>query len=362
MKPINKERLLKYKKLSERKLWDIDNKVFHNFYNRALKEGVELVSNDFIDLGMFRAPHKKSLSNVDVLIQGIPMDIGIPNPRPGTRMAPNEIRKWSLDRNMVNIYTNIAPFDDCNIIDYGDLQLKNNPYNLISNLEEIAECYTIFKQNNIFPLTIGGEHTCTYGILKGLTLNSKSPVCVIQLDAHADTSVSFEGVRISDATFMQCATVDGFIDPEKTIQIGLRGRGLMRSDFSYNSGMEVILAEEVQKNNIEKIIEKTKKTIGNLPVYITLDTDVFDCSVMPGTTLPEPFGLTGIEVRDFIRGIDGMNIIGADIVETSPGFDPTGMSACLVAGIAFELLCVLSNNKLKSNNFKQNRTVWKKTN
>jgi len=110
--------------------------------------------------------------------------------------------------------------------------------------------------------------------------------------------------------------VDGLIDPEKTIQIGIRGR-----------------------------------------VYLSIDTDVFDCMCMPGTTLPEPFGLTGREVRDIIRGLRELDIVGADLMELSPQYDPTGMSACLASGIAFELFCLLAETKSRRNG-EANSTHW----
>lgn len=357
MKPIIKKRLKKYRQLANKGLWDIHNKDFHNFYQRAMEEKVELVSNDFNQLGMFRAPHQKSLKNVDIACVGLPMDIGVPNPRPGTRLAPKEVRYWSLDRNLVHYYTKVVPFDICNIIDWGDVAFKKDIYNLNANLEEIARVYEKFSKKQVIPLTIGGEHTCTYGILKGLTQNGKQPVALIHLDAHADTSVGFGGTRISDSTLFQCATVDGFIDPEKTIQVGLRGRGIPRSDFSYDAGMRVVLVEEFHKKGVEAIVKEARKIVGNNPCYLTIDTDVFDCSVMPGTTLPEPFGLNGLEVRDFVRGLKGLNLIGADLVELSPPFDPTGMSACLATGIAFEVLCILAEAKAERSG-KHNPTKW----
>ncbi|GAJ10320.1 unnamed protein product [marine sediment metagenome] len=117
---------------------------------------------------------------------------------------------------------------------------------------------------------------------------------------------------------LQLATTEGVIDPERTIQIGLRGRGLTRCDFSFDSGMRVVLVEEFQKKGAVAIAEEARKIVGSGPCYLTIDTDVFDCSEMPGTTLPEPFGLTGREVRDFLRDLRGLDLVGADIVELCP--------------------------------------------
>jgi len=342
MTRIEASRLEKYKVLAERDLWEVNDPKVAEFFARAEAEGVDLVSNNFLPTGMFRAPHRKELDNVDIALVGIPMDIGVPNPRPGTRLGPKEVRYWSLDRNLVHYKTGLCPFDITSIVDWGDVEFKEDIYNLDANLEAIAEVYRQFAKNSIAPLTIGGEHTCTYGILKGLTEDGARPVALIHLDAHGDTSVNFGGTRVSDATLFQCAAVDGFIDPEKTIQIGLRGRGMPRCDFSYDSGMRVVLVDELQEKGVNNIAQEIRRVVGTGPCYLSIDTDVFDCSIMPGTTLPEPFGLSGPEVRDLVRSLNGLNLIGADLMELSPPYDPTGMSACLASGIAFEMLCVLA--------------------
>ena len=343
MPKISQERLDKYRRLANRRMWDLDHKGFHQFYNRALEEGVEIISNNYSNLGMFRAPHRKDLTDVDLAIVGVPLDLGVPNPRPGTRLGPEAVRYWAKDRNMVNCHTEVIPFDLCSIIDWGDVEFEQDSYNLNACIEHLTNVYSDFKEKNIYPLTIGGEHTITYAILSGL--GKDEPLSVIHLDAHNDTSLMFGGARVSDASIFQLATVEGSIDPERTIQIGMRGRGIYRCEFSYNSGMRVVRAEEFKKLGVEKVVAEAKKIVGKGPVYLTIDTDVFDCSVMPGTTLPEPFGLSGEEVRDIIRGLRGMNIIGVDLMELSPTYDPTGMSACLASGIAFELLCLLAESR-----------------
>ena len=240
-----------------------------------------MVSNNFNTLGMFRSPHRRDLATTDLAIVGLPLDLGVPNPRPGTRKAPEAVRYWSLDRNMANHFTKICPFDLCRIADWGDLEFASNPYSLERCLDDITELYARFASANVIPLSIGGEHTCTYGILRGLTENGQRPLALIHIDAHADTASRFQGVKVSDATLFQVASVEGFIDPEKTIQIGIRGRGTPRAEFSYQSGMRVMLAEEVQERGIGYVLDEIHRVVGDSPVYLTIDTDAFDCSIMP---------------------------------------------------------------------------------
>lgn len=359
MKPISKKRLQALAEMGNKSLHGNADPAFAPFFSRIDEEGVETVSNAFSTLGMFRAPHSKELDNVDIALVGLPCDLGVPNPRPGTRKGPEAVRYWSLDRNMVHYASKISPFEICNVVDYGDIEPKENPYNLDSWLDTFTDAYLNFKAKNVVPLSIGGEHTCTYSILKGLSNNGQEPVALIHLDAHIDTANNYQGTRISDATLFQCAAVDGFIDTEKTLQIGLRGSGITRSDFSRQSGMTVIYADDVQEKGVPWVLEQIHRVVGDSPVYMSIDTDVFDCSVMPGTTLPEPFGLTSVEVRDIIRGTRSLDVIGADLMELSPPYDPTGMSACLASGIAFEQFCVLAEARARRTG-KENKTHWSK--
>ena len=343
MAKISPERLERYRQLADKDLWDIDHDGFNRFFSRARQEGVELISNNYSNLGMFRSPHRKDLDQVDLAIIGVPLDLGVPNPRPGTRLGPEAVRYWAKDRNMVNYHTEIVPFDLCSIADWGDVEFESDPYNLDACINHLIELYSNFKERNIHTLTIGGEHTITYAILTGI--GKEEPLSVIHLDAHGDTCLMFGGTRVSDASIFQLATVEGSIDPERTIQIGMRGRGIYRCEFSQASGMRMIKVEEFKQLGVKKVVEEARHIVGDGPVYLTIDTDVFDCSVMPGTTLPEPFGLSGEAVRDVIRGLRGLNIVGADLMELNPTYDPTGMSACLASGIAFELLCLLAESR-----------------
>jgi arginase family enzyme len=132
------------------------------------------------------------------------------------------------------------------------------------------------------------------------------------------------------------------IDPERTIQLGLRGRSFHFWSYSFDVGTRVVTAEEFQEKGAMAMAEEARKIVGDGPCYLTFDVDVLDPMHMPGTGLPEPFGLTTREVSDFIRGLRGLDLVGADIAELCPPADPTEMSANIVAGFCFEMLCLLS--------------------
>lgn len=156
MAKISKKRLEKYRRLADKGLWDLEHEGFNRFFSRARQEGVELISNSFSTQGMFRAPHRKELEGVDLAIVGVPLDLGVPNPRPGTRLGPEAVRYWSKDRNMVNYHTEVVPFDLCSIIDWGDVEFVQDAFNLNACIDQLVRDYSVFKENNLITLTIGG--------------------------------------------------------------------------------------------------------------------------------------------------------------------------------------------------------------
>jgi len=153
------------------------------------------------------------------------------------------------------------------------------------------------------------------------------------------------------------AVADGVVDPERTVQIGVRGRVLATDEFSHAAGMRTVPATGFGERGPEAVAEIARDVVGDGPCYLTVDTDVFDPSAMPGTTLPEPFGLTGREVRGFLRGLRGLDVVGGDLVELKPNYDPTGTSGCLAAGIAFEELTLLAAARAERTG-EERRTEW----
>lgn len=355
MPTIEPERLEKYRRLADKNLWDLKDPKAQALYTRVLKEGLEPVNPDISQVGMWLAPYSKGLDNLDIAIVGVPMDIGVPIPRPGTRLAPMAVREWSLYKDIINFPTGVMPYEICNIADWGDIDFSGEQSSVEAYIEKIFAVYAEFRKSNTVTFSIGGEHTATYPILKALGQNR--PLGLIHLDAHGDTCSNFGGTRISDSSQIQLAVTDGVVDPEKSIQIGLRGRGIVRCEFSYETGMRVVLAEEFFEKGLPAIIQEARRVVGDGPCYLTIDTDVLDCSDMPGTTHPEPFGLSGREVRDFIRGLSGLNLVGADIMELNPPGDPTQKSVYLVAGLGFEILCILAESRARQNGI-ENKTHW----
>jgi len=336
MDGASKEHPTTYRALDRDSL-DLRDQRISAFLRRAVQEGYRLGAEGFLQHpGFFQAPHRRDLTDVDIAIMGVPLDLGS-LPRVGARHGPEAARKWSHLYGLVHPETGIIPFEMCSIIDYGDVLWSG--YSLAERIQDIQRTYSELAEHDVVPLSVGGEHTISYPILAAIA--GTGPVGLVHVDAHCDTMGAWGGELANDTSVFRRATLEGAIDPERTIQIGIRGPWSFLWDFSRESGMCVITADEVFERGVPAIVAKVRDVVGASPAYLSIDTDGLDSACLPGTTLPEPFGLTGRQVRDLVRGLRGLDIIGADITELCPPHDVGEMSANLVAALLFEMLCVL---------------------
>lgn len=286
----------------------------------------------FMDL-----PEQKSMEGLDVAVIGIPMDLAVSN-RPGARLGPRAVR--DIERiGPYNHQTDVIPSAMCRAADVGDVPFRSR-FSLDQSMEDIEAYYKDIKAKGIIPLSVGGDHSVTYPILKAL--GADEPVALIHIDAHCDTGGIFDGSKFHHGGPFRMAVLDGVLDPEKTIQIGIRGASEVIWEFSYESGMTVVHIEDFMKMGVPALIEKTRDLIGDMPVYVSIDVDGFDPAYAPGTGTPEIGGLLPREGIDFLRGLMGMNVIGADVVEVAPMYDPTSNTAQLGAQLLFEEFCLIA--------------------
>ncbi|WP_262695730.1 agmatinase [Kordiimonas aquimaris] len=286
----------------------------------------------FMDL-----PEQQSMDNLDVAVIGIPMDLAVSN-RPGARLGPRAVR--DIERiGPYNHQTDVIPSAMCRAADVGDVPFRSR-FSLDQSMEDIEAYYKDIKAKGIIPLSVGGDHSVTYPILKAL--GAEEPVALIHIDAHCDTGGVFDGSKFHHGGPFRMAVLDGVLDPEKTIQIGIRGASEVIWEFSYESGMTVVHIEDFMKMGVPALIDKTRDLIGDMPVYVSIDVDGFDPAYAPGTGTPEVGGLLPREGIDFLRGLMGMNVIGADVVEVAPMYDPTSNTAQLGAQLLFEEFCLIA--------------------
>jgi agmatinase len=287
-----------------------------------------------------RTPYQRELTDVDIGLIGVPFDLGVTN-RPGARHGPREVRSQSSFMGFQHHHSKIIPFELCRIADLGDVRLGNH-YSLDDATEEIAAFYRSVVAAGIAPLSIGGDHSISHPILKAL--GAEEPVGMVHVDAHCDTMPEFRGSKFHHGGPFRNAVEAGVLDPRRTVQIGIRGPAEPFWEFSYSSGMRVIHVEEFYELGVKAVIEEARRVVGDGPTYISFDVDGLDPAYTPGTGTPEVGGLTTIEGQAIVRGMRGLQLVGGDVVEVSPPFDPSGNTALVGATMMFEILCVLAES------------------
>ena len=288
---------------------------------------------------MMRLPEVSDPAKLDVAFIGVPLDQGTSN-RSGTRFGPRQIRSESVLLRPYNMATRAAPFDALRVADLGDVAV--NPYNLLDSVARIEQAFTRISKAGCRAITLGGDHTITLPILRALRKHH-GPIGLIHIDAHADVNDLMFGEAIARGTTFRRAVEERLIDPRRVAQIGLRGTGYTAEDFDWcrERGFRVVQAEECWGRSLAPLMEEVREKVGGGPVYFTLDIDGIDPAYAPGTGTPEIAGLTVPQTLEVIRGAWGLDLIGADVVEVSPPYDPHGTTALLAANLAYELLCVM---------------------
>jgi len=288
---------------------------------------------------MMRLPTASSYDGIDVGFIGIPMDIGTSN-RPGTRLGPRQIRDESRMLRPYNMATGAAPFEHLQVADLGDVPI--NTFDLKKSVDIITDHYNAVLAAGVIPLTLGGDHTLTWPILRAIKARH-GPVALIHIDAHADINDTMFGEKVAHGCPFRRAWEDGCLQNDKVFQIGLRGTGYAPEDFDWgrDKGWTVVQAEECWYKSLTPLMAGIRAKIGDAPVYLTYDIDSLVPAFAPGTGTVEPGGLTIWQALEIVRGCAGLNLIGGDLVEVSPPYDPSGNTALIGANLLYEMLCVL---------------------
>lgn len=288
---------------------------------------------------MMRLPTQETSAGLDACFVGIPLDIGTSN-RPGSRLAPRQIRDESRMLRPFNVSTGAAPFESLQIADIGDVPI--NTFDLKKSIGIIEQAYDEILKHDCAPLTLGGDHTIVLPVLRAIS-RKHGPVGLIHVDAHADINDEMFGEKIAHGTPFRRLYEEGALDPQRVFQIGLRGTGYSSDeyDWSRERGFTVVTAEQCWHHSLTPLMADIRKKIGGGPVYISFDIDGIDPAYAPGTGTAEIGGMTVPQALEIVRGCKGMNIVGGDLVEVSPPYDTTGNTALLAANLLFEMLCVL---------------------
>ena len=287
-----------------------------------------------------RTPYETDLSKVDIALVGVPYD-GAVEARSGARQGPRQIRDMSSMMRAIHHVTRINPYELCRIADVGDVHFKQI-FDVEASHADIKDLYDNLHLSGVVPLSAGGDHSITLPIMRAIAADY--PVGLVHIDAHTDCCNEEMNSKYSHGTPFRRAVEEGLLDPRRTIQIGIRGAANSDEcwEFGPNHGIRIVYIEEFNKLGIDQVLAEVKRVVGEGPTYVSFDIDSIDPAFAPGTGTPEIGGLTSIEAQGLIRGLRGLNLVGADVVEVSPPFDSSGTTALIAATIMYEILCVLA--------------------
>jgi guanidinopropionase len=229
------------------------------------------------------------------------------------------------------------------IADLGDAVIER-PFNLEQAHDEIGNYFEKVHAAGVIPLSVGGDHSVTLPIFRAIAKDR--PVGMVHFDAHCDTGDDYLGSRFHHGSPFRRAVEEGLLDPKRTIQIGIRG-GVNDRDiwkFSHDSGMRVIYMDEYVELGPKGVIAEARKIVGDGPTYVSFDVDGLDPVYAPGTGTPECGGFSSVDALMMLRGLRGLNLVGGDVVEVAPPFDPSGNTALMGATVMFEILCILADS------------------
>ena len=287
------------------------------------------------------SPDTPKISDVDIGIIGVPWDSGTTN-RPGPRHGPRQLRDASTMIRAQHPVSGIRPYEKLNCADLGDVSI--NPADIEDSMNRITSFYKTVIEKGIKPLTAGGDHLTSLPVLRAIA--ETGPLGMIHFDSHTDLFHSyFDGTMFTHGTPFRRAVEENLLDPKRVIQIGIRGTQYDREDLDFAGavGIRVVKIEEFFDRGIEDVMAEAREIVGEKETYISYDIDFIDPAFAPGTGTPEVGGPNSYEALKVVRELTGVKIVGADMVEVSPPFDPSSNTAFLGVSVMFELLCQMVN-------------------
>jgi len=291
-----------------------------------------------------RLPRLDEVTSPDVAVVGVPFDTGV-SYRPGARFGPAHVRASSKLLRPYHPGLDVSPFAVQQVADAGDVAV--NPFDIEEAIGTLEQAAHGFAADDVRLLTIGGDHTIALPLLRAAA-RRHGPIGVLHLDAHLDTWDTYFGAAYTHGTPFRRAGEEGLLDPERCLHMGIRGPLYAPSDLRDDRaiGFQVVTADDYQDTTMVAIVERMRARLGAGPVYVSVDIDVLDPAHAPGTGTPEAGGLTSRELLQTLRGLVGLDVVGADIVEVAPAYDHAEITGIAAAHVGYELLSVLARNKV----------------
>jgi len=294
-----------------------------------------------------RLPHKKTTKGIDFAIVGVPCDEGA-SFRTGQRSGPEAIRSISALLRPHHSVLDVSIFEYCAGVDYGDLPVV--PGYIEDSYEKIEASLFPLIDAGVVPILLGGDHSITLPELRAVA-KKHGPVALIQFDSHTDTQDQYFGRRYNHGTPFRRAVEENLLFVDHSIQVGMRG-SIFSPDAleeSRSLGFDVITTDEAREMGNENLIQRIRDRVADTKVFVTFDIDFVDPAYAPGTGTPEVGGFTSAEAIHLVRGLTGLNLVGCDVVEVLPEYDPAGITALLASNIVYEFISMLALNKRNAN-------------
>ncbi|MGP9527112.1 agmatinase [Glutamicibacter sp. AOP5-A2-18] len=289
-----------------------------------------------------RLPRLDQVQSADIKIIGVPFDTGV-SYRPGARFGANHVRESSRLIRPYNPATDTSPFAQSQVVDAGDLAV--NPFNINEAIETIQEEALELTSDGSTLVTIGGDHTIALPLLRAASEHAGAPVAMLHFDAHLDTWDTYFGAEYTHGTPFRRAVEEGILDTEAICHVGTRGPLYGKKDLEDDKrfGFGIVTSSDVYYQGVREIVEKLRARIGNRPLYISVDIDVLDPAHAPGTGTPEAGGITSRELLEILRGLRGLKIVGADIVEVAPAYDHAELTGVAASHVTYDLISLISD-------------------
>lgn len=287
-----------------------------------------------------RLPRREDVSRMDVAIVGVPFDTGVTY-RPGARFGPSHVRQSSRLLRPYNPELRVAPFAHQQVVDAGDMVV--NPFDIATAVTQIDEQATELIEAGARLVTLGGDHTIAYPLLRAHH-RRYGPVALIHFDAHLDTWDTYFDEPVTHGTPFRRAGEEGLFVSGHSAHVGIRGSLYGSGDLAADAdlGFTIVHCAELERCTTDDVIARLRERVGDLPLYVSVDIDVLDPAHAPGTGTPEAGGLTSRELLAMVRGLDGLNLVGADVVEVSPAYDHAELTGVAAANLAYEFVSLLA--------------------
>ncbi len=292
------------------------------------------------DTTFARLPRLHDVDDADTLVWGVPFDTGVTY-RPGARFGPNHVRQSSRLLRPYNPALEVASFAARQVADAGDIGV--NPFDVTEAISTIESSARELSGTRRTLVTVGGDHTIALPLLR-VARERHGPLAVLHFDAHLDTWGTYFGAPYTHGTPFRRASEEGLIDFEHSMHVGIRGPlyASLDLDESAKLGFAAVHCRDFVRSPIDDIINRVRDRLGDRPVYASIDIDVLDPAFAPGTGTPESGGMASRELLELVRGLRGLNLVGADLVEVSPAYDHAEITGIAASHVTYDILSVLS--------------------